>query len=324
MVELRLLNGFGNILFQYAYARIVSESKRYALSFRSHPDEAAVGTVYDSPNVDNAATYYPALESLFEEFSALEGREVTTDPLYVITPNVLAAQDVGGGDNLIACDQRMDLTDHQRVMSHSGMIIIESWLQDYKLFLPYKDDVRRFYSPRLLGDVPGERDVVMHIRLGDYISCNNTLPLEYYLSMVRRFANRNVVGVTDSPDHFYVEVLTQEPNFSLYDSGFRCEGIDEASQRLVADFLFMVNTRSSLILSNSTFCWWAGFLSRAEQVVHPLISPETCSRISNEGAMTVDVEDRAAYDPYWILDETHPSQPDLFVNDETRWTRAVI
>ena len=33
VVELRLLNGLGNILVQYAYARIVAESKDYALSF---------------------------------------------------------------------------------------------------------------------------------------------------------------------------------------------------------------------------------------------------------------------------------------------------
>jgi len=325
MVDLRLLNGLGNILFQYAYARIVAESRGYALRFRSDPGEGREGMVYDAPTVADAASYYPTLAALFDGFLALEGREITTDPLYVMTPNVLTAHDVRRAGDLIECDQRMDLADHQRVINHPGMIVIESWLQDYKLFRPYKRDVRRFYTPRLLGDMPDEEDAVMHIRLGDYPTCCNTLPLEYYQSMVQRFTDRNVVGVTDSPDHFYVEALNEEPNFSLYDgTGFRCDGIDDASRRVVADFLFMLNTRGPLILSNSSFCWWAAFLSHAELVLHPLMSQETRARISGEEAMTVDVRNRAEYDPYWILDETHPSQPDLFVDDETRWIRAVI
>lgn len=324
MIDLRLLNGFGNILFQYAYARILAETKSYALAFQSRSERLGL-QAQPSPEVSDAATYYPALKALFENFSALDGHNITSDPLFVITPNVRSAHEIPDQDHLIECDQRMDLADHDRLLRHQGRIVIHSWLQDYKLLRPHKDNVRRIYHTRLTGDVPRRDQVVMHIRLGDYVTCCNTLPLEYYRRMVRRFSSKEVVCVTDSPDHFYIEALTGEPNFSLYDgSGYRCPGLDPASEHLIADFLFMLNTPDTLVLSNSTFAWWAAFLSPARHVIHPLIRPQTRMEIKNGQAMTVDVADRSTYDPYWILGNKHPSQPDLFVDDESRWESAVF
>lgn len=328
MVELHLLDGLGNILFQYAYARIVAEAKGYALRVRPEP---SIRSTDHGPGTSGSTTltgptdYYPALDALFGGVPHLSGQELETNPLFVVTPNVAHLHGHPDPAATVACDQRLSPADHRRILDHHGKIVIQSWLQDYRLFGPRRAELVHFFQPRGGGDIPGEGDVVMHMRLGDYEHSSHTLPLEYYRAMVRRFRGRTVVCVTDAPSHPYVDALAAEPNFSLYDnSGVGWAGLDEASRQVVADFGFLCNTRGTLVLSNSTFAWWAAFLSPAAEVVHPLVSKETLRRITHEGAMTIAISDRRRYDPFWILDDTHPSRPNLLVDDQPRWTPEVI
>jgi hypothetical protein len=92
---------------------------------------------------------------------------------------------------------------------------------------------------------------VMHVRRGDFLHHKETLgvlSLDYY-KQVRNYEMPLAV-VTDSPD-----VL---PEFL---SAFRPDIMLHLGNSTIFDSLNVIRNASSVVLSNSTFAWWGGFLA---------------------------------------------------------------
>lgn len=148
------------------------------------------------------------------------------------------------------------------------------YMQDLSLWAgsPAEQTVLSWFrpSPRALDDMHAcgawwdgiiEMDYVtaMHVRRGDYVTnppgTMNALPLSYYKEALAREPEGQLVIFTDDPAYC-------EQNFPEADLIFNGEGQDYVD-------LFAMAACNRFIISNSTFSWWAAWLSGLAHVVYP-------------------------------------------------------
>lgn len=138
-------------------------------------------------------------------------------------------------------------------------IFFDAYLQDYAYFSERAADVRRWLYPGPAEMMtPNPNDVVMHIRLGDYVTPYKwAIDINYYTNALETvFSDREKLFiVTDEPDHPCLAALDQYA--PTYYSAPPLEA-----------FRFLVSA-PRLVIGNSTFSWWAAFLS-SSTIVAPL------------------------------------------------------
>jgi len=131
-----------------------------------------------------------------------------------------------------------------------------------------------YYEPHhawlapMLAPAPGayakgnENDIVLHLRLGDYFSANRNIidrfayPLEAIDTLLGRLAYARCLIVTDTPKHDVVARLVRERR-----------GVVVAGDCL-HDYRTLYHARR-LIMSPSTFSWWAAWSGCATEIYFP-------------------------------------------------------
>ncbi len=94
--------------------------------------------------------------------------------------------------------------------------------------------------------------LIVNVRLGDYIPSNAAIHSSWYTGILEKEKFTRMMLVTDDPENPYLRV------FDKYNPiVFR--GTKQQH------FTLLRNARR-LVMSNSTFCWWAAFLGRAEKL----------------------------------------------------------
>ena len=95
----------------------------------------------------------------------------------------------------------------------------------------------------------------MHVRRKDYMAYGWAASFSYYQSALDRQNFKRLVLVTDDPqDPFFLRFRSYRPIF------FKGNALES--------FAFMARA-NKLVISQSSFSWWAAFLSEAESVVMP-------------------------------------------------------
>lgn len=153
----------------------------------------------------------------------------------------------------------------------------KGFFQRAAMFGPYKDRIRndwlRIDPSRFVKTDP--HAVYIHVRRTDYLgddlsperNCQATTLAEY-AACVRRFPGiKKAVLVSDD----YKDAFLAKLAVALFcEMGFDDVIVGAAQQTTWdADFLTLASCRN-LIMSQSTFSWWAGFLGRAERIVCPV------------------------------------------------------
>lgn len=122
--------------------------------------------------------------------------------------------------------------------------------------------------------------IYVHCRLGDYFKSKKVqethpvLTTKYYskaLSIMEKFTNELEIRlVSDDPLIAIEQIMPTNFNF-----------LDCSSDQLINDFSNLVNSKY-LVIGNSTFSWWAGFLSNAEIVIAPTnwFTPEAARKMN--------------------------------------------
>jgi len=98
----------------------------------------------------------------------------------------------------------------------------------------------------------GKKNVVIHIRRGDYISHNFTLPASYYKKAIKMVGGEDFVYVFISDDPAYIE-----NEFSYISNKYISTGNE------ITDLQFLINA-DICILSSSSFSWWGAWLNNKE------------------------------------------------------------
>lgn len=127
--------------------------------------------------------------------------------------------------------------------------IPDTYVQDYRYFDKYRNELREIFGQNI-GHIS---KVGIHVRRGDYVNNQfhaDLFKTEYYLKAMAQFPDRQFIVITDDKkwcrDNFF--------NLEVY-------GGDSE----LGDFNFLASC-DGVIMANSSFSWWAAYLSTGKVV----------------------------------------------------------
>lgn len=133
--------------------------------------------------------------------------------------------------------------------------IPDVYVQDEEYFVEYRDEIKAMFSQ----DIPDETDMVaIHVRRGDYVNNPfyvNLMDTDYYDKAMQIFPDEKFIVFSDD-----IEWCKKQ---DLFDGCAFSERNDE-----ITDMNLMASCKG-VITANSSFSWWAGYLSNGI-VVAPL------------------------------------------------------
>jgi hypothetical protein len=128
-----------------------------------------------------------------------------------------------------------------------SITIVNSYLQSPKYWAGHEAEIRKYLTPK--GCNPASIDkIALHHRRGDYIGNPNyvNLPMSYYMNYMKDFT-------AFSDDHAFLRLHYPNDHFHVSE---------------IEDFKHMVEHDQHLC-SNSTFSWWAAYLSGGWDIHRP-------------------------------------------------------
>ena len=240
------MNGLGNRLFQYCWARDIAEKKGYSL---------------EVPPILGFPETYKKISGLKRE------------------------------DNVLVTPPATQIFNIDQILKHDGKIIVYGYPQRYEFYINNKENIKKwlYIENENLYDKPDEEDLVINVRLGDYVSLGWDLEMDYYLKLLKKETFKNAVIICDEPNNPKLEAL----------KGLGCIIKDNSHHKelkFLADFIYVKNSKKCII-ANSTFSWWATFLGNGK-VYFPCIK-------------------------YPWIPNASQNDVDLFVYDENRYVRVI-
>ena len=131
--------------------------------------------------------------------------------------------------------------------------VLNGWWQEPEFVLKYREDLKKVYSPIYTERDPDE--LFVSVRLGDIIGRASVLPVEYYVDAIERVKFSKGYISSDTMDHPLVQFLTNKYKLIQWDNKDPLVKLNFAK-----DF-------NQLVLSEGSYCWWMGLLSKAKTVI---------------------------------------------------------
>jgi hypothetical protein len=134
------------------------------------------------------------------------------------------------------------------IQTYQYFISLSGYLQSPKYWEGYEAEIRQYLTPK--GCKPGSRDAVgIHYRRGDYVGNPN------YAQLGEDYYKNAFYGLTNSE---YTIARSDDAKFIKYTWGQIC-GTE------IKDFIALAECKEHII-SNSTYSWWAAYLSGGKVV----------------------------------------------------------
>lgn len=159
------------------------------------------------------------------------------------------------GEPKILSGHEVDLEDIIKNYNNSP-IHLNGYYFRYEYYKPYKKQIKEdWLAMSNKVRVENTKDAVVHIRRGDFVSHGYTLTADSYHRMINSLDFEDLYIVTDDPSDSFIK------NFDVYNPK-----IISSSQS--SDFMFLMSF-DKIIISQSTFSWWAAYLSDASNIIAP-------------------------------------------------------
>jgi len=158
--------------------------------------------------------------------------------------------------------------DFNLLKGFAGDLFINSWVQKSEYYLDYREDLREVFNIKSQPPI-NERELCMHIRSGDYNMLGVFLGYAYYKQLINDspYKFSDVKIVTDSPRSDAVLKLIND-GCKLVTDGNSSQFSHHSDSRAMSDFETLLYS-SNIVLSQSSFSWWAAFLGNHKQVIFP-------------------------------------------------------
>ena len=244
-------NGFGNCLFQYAFARLFAEEYNLKLSYFGTNGRGC----YKNPVEYNFINNLDRVDHI--GYNILD--------IYRISPNY------GEYDKYFKLDKKK-IKKMNFIVGYPGYI--RGMIEDYRIYGPHARRIKSWFKPI---EKINKKDLAFHIRLGDNWNspnCSNggVIPQEYYLSVADQVKYDNLYIITDdSKDKYHDAFKHLNPIFltneTVQENGFEDFKYltKENISHCIRDFN-MLRSFENIAIGNSTFSWWAAFLGQNKNV----------------------------------------------------------
>ena len=163
---------------------------------------------------------------------------------------------ISDGNPLCLRGQKPDLSFLQQP-SVKKAILLTGYFQRAEYYEPYSAKIREWLTldDTIEADI-GPNDVVIGMRRGkDYIP-DHGLPSSYYNAALDSLHFDKVYICTNEPNDPFVQFYAKK-----YGAVVRAPG--------AIDNMIFLKKFKKMIISNSTFLWWAAFLSDANEIIFP-------------------------------------------------------
>lgn len=154
------------------------------------------------------------------------------------------------------------------LIHYQNDIIIDSFLQKYYYYIDHKYDIKQWFNLNITNNIiPKPNELVIHIREGDYNLLKTAIPYEYYIKTIKTLGFKTNTIITDECTSPTIQHLKNEGcqilSTKIVES-FRttCNNFE------ILDFYYMLKAKH-LLISHSTFSWWAAFLGEQEHIFYP-------------------------------------------------------
>lgn len=174
---------------------------------------------------------------------------------------------VRGLNNTINTRQYGDhYADIEILVGHKGDIVIDSFLQQSRFYIDYRDELRSLFK---IKDLLINKDkLILHIRETDYVTINAFLGYDYYKKLISDSGYKDVVIVTDNSESDTVQKLIKENDCTLSTEGIVDTFSVHSDSRAIEDFKVLLYSEN-IAISQSSFSWWAAFLGNHKNITFP-------------------------------------------------------
>ncbi len=183
-----------------------------------------------------------------------KGYKLVSDPIlgFPITYEPLNGHSTT--DNILITPEATQIFDIPKILNHNGAIIVAGYPQRYQHYIQNKDNIKKwlYIENEQNYDTVDPDDIVINVRLGDYVNLGWDLDMIYYKKILERETYKNAYIVCDEPHHQKLKILT-DMGCKIKDNSFH------GKMKFLADFVFVKSAKKTII-ANSTFSWWASFL----------------------------------------------------------------
>lgn len=259
IIIVRICEGLGNQLFQYAYARALKEK---GLDVRLDLGKAYEGAFPRNRKYD---VRYNCVQKFRISLMAIDVERYGKYQ-YIQCDNIT---------NRIICSlarhglwrykfyEAVKRKYSRKFVNVKGNCYIKGWFHDERFFKHIKKELLEELRPKekiriskeLREILEYEESVSIHIRRGDYVKIRNDLSISYY---------KNAVA--------YMKEHYHTPSFLIFSDDLDwvkrkldigdCVYINEDRKLQDYEELIIMSRCKSNIISNSTFSWWAAWLNR--------------------------------------------------------------
>jgi hypothetical protein len=162
---------------------------------------------------------------------------------------------------------------HNKIPGYNGNVLLKGYYQSEKYFLKYENEIRElFASPsdidefatQKINEVKGSSTVplvMVHVRRGDYMNTkkHTVLSLEYYEEAKKYIEEK--LGLKPRYMYFTDDPMWVKINFKIED----CDCIMSSKSYKDYQEFTMMQKCDHFIIANSSFSWWASWLSKTAQ-----------------------------------------------------------
>lgn len=184
----KCMGRFGNQLFPYFTARIISENLKFKLYGPTESDpEFMLKGIELNYNQDGYANYSSPVQQLGNHSASDE----FCHPDFSIN------------------DIINDLTPRK--------IVLDGYFQRKKFYVPFREQIIKWFNPTSYNI--DKSDIAIHIRLGDLLCPNlrkHLLPPEYYEEAIKLCPQGKITICTDYPEYDFIQYMIKKYNASIF------------------------------------------------------------------------------------------------------------
>lgn len=274
IIYVNYISRFANNIFQYALAHIIQELVGGEIRF------APTCVIRSGPSHDRPLEVIPVEEMPLYQIT--DSRDTLSRPEWTgkfseEEKAALRKTGVWFAEDVLRFDgDRLAVAPAYR----GEPIILAGYYQDFRYYRGRKDFVAGLLKPPPAVRRPGERDIVLNYRGTDLAWAQP--PLSFYRWVLAKEDFEKLWIVTEDPAHPTVTGLLRSYPGEVLSNG------------AVQDFQF-VRAARRIVMSVSTFCWMAAWLSDAERIYFPLGSPFPLFDRDNDQRLIVTGDPRYVY-----------------------------
>jgi hypothetical protein len=140
-------------------------------------------------------------------------------------------------------------------------IEIEHGFVNSRYFVNDRDLIREWFWSEPPMEVDPE-SVLVNVRLREFTPLGLTLHPSYYTTVLERMSFKKLYLMTDDPGNPYLDIFAKHNPIPVTGYG--------------PEHFFKALAFKRIVMSNSTFCWWFTFVSKATEIYLPMLNGHRC------------------------------------------------